>query len=52
MEIIRIGSPPSGKGIHDTYQSQAWMVGRVTMEKDFTKGHRPSPANKDRLECL
>src|SRR5688572_4963855 len=29
---------------HESYQSQAWMVGRVTMEKDFTEGHRPTPA--------
>ena len=26
---------------HDTFDSQAWMVGRVTMEKDFTEGRKP-----------
>ena len=26
---------------HDTFKSQAWMVGRVTMEKDFTEGQQP-----------
>jgi hypothetical protein len=26
---------------HDTFDSQAWMVGRVTMEKDFTEGRQP-----------
>jgi riboflavin biosynthesis pyrimidine reductase len=26
---------------HETYKSQAWMVGRVTMEKDFTEGRKP-----------
>src|SRR5688572_7543995 len=25
---------------HDSFDSQAWMVGRVTMEKDFTEGRR------------
>ena len=24
-----------------TFDSQAWLCGRVTMEKDFTKGHQP-----------
>jgi len=28
---------------HESFDSQAWMVGRVTMEKDFTKGQRPEP---------
>jgi riboflavin biosynthesis pyrimidine reductase len=28
---------------HNSYDSQAWMVGRVTMEKDFTEGRRPRP---------
>jgi riboflavin biosynthesis pyrimidine reductase len=26
---------------HESFESQAWMVGRVTMEKDFTKGKQP-----------
>lgn len=26
---------------HNTFNSQAWMVGRVTMEKDFTEGKKP-----------
>jgi riboflavin biosynthesis pyrimidine reductase len=26
---------------HNTFESQAWMVGRVTMEKDFTEGKKP-----------
>lgn len=26
---------------HNTFESQAWMVGRVTMEKDFTEGKQP-----------
>jgi riboflavin biosynthesis pyrimidine reductase len=26
---------------HNTFDSQAWMVGRVTMEKDFTEGKQP-----------
>jgi riboflavin biosynthesis pyrimidine reductase len=26
---------------HNTFESQAWMVGRVTMEKDFTEGRKP-----------
>jgi riboflavin biosynthesis pyrimidine reductase len=26
---------------HNTFDSQAWMVGRVTMEKDFTEGKKP-----------
>lgn len=28
---------------HDSFNSQAWMVGRVTMEKDFTEGKKPEP---------
>ena len=27
---------------HDTFDSEAWMVGRVTMEKHFTEGIQPS----------
>jgi riboflavin biosynthesis pyrimidine reductase len=27
---------------HNTFDSQAWMVGRVTMEKDFTEGRQPA----------
>src|SRR4051812_35492895 len=26
---------------HQSFDSQAWMCGRVTMEKDFTKGEQP-----------
>lgn len=26
---------------HNSFDSQAWMVGRVTMEKDFTEGKKP-----------
>lgn len=26
---------------HNSFESQAWMVGRVTMEKDFTDGRTP-----------
>ncbi len=26
---------------HNSFNSQAWMVGRVTMEKDFTEGRKP-----------
>ena len=26
---------------HESFGSQAWMVGRVTMEKDFTEGKQP-----------
>lgn len=26
---------------HESFDAQAWMVGRVTMEKDFTKGLQP-----------
>jgi riboflavin biosynthesis pyrimidine reductase len=26
---------------HNSFESQAWMVGRVTMEKDFTEGKEP-----------
>ena len=26
---------------HQSFDSQAWMCGRVTMEKDFTKGEKP-----------
>lgn len=29
---------------HDSFESQAWMVGRVTMEKDFTEGYPPAPS--------
>ncbi len=28
---------------HNSFDSQAWMVGRVTMEKDFTEGKQPEP---------
>src|SRR6187401_3260056 len=29
---------------HNSFDSQAWMVGRVTMEKDFTEGKQPTLA--------
>jgi len=32
---------------HNSYESQAWMVGRVTMEKDFTKGKKPMHGKSD-----
>ena len=28
---------------HESFKSQAWMVGRITMEKDFTEGLQPEP---------
>ena len=28
---------------HNSFNGQAWMVGRVTMEKDFTEGKSPDP---------
>jgi len=28
---------------HDQFDAEAWMVGRVTMEKDFTEGLEPLP---------
>lgn len=28
---------------HETFRSQAWMCGRVTMERDFTAGVQPEP---------
>ncbi|MCR5889168.1 RibD family protein [Hymenobacter sp. J193] len=28
---------------HDTFTSQAWMCGRITMERDFTGGVQPEP---------
>jgi len=33
---------------HNSFDGQAWMCGRVTFEKDFTKGEQPElwPANK------
>src|SRR5437868_1000394 len=30
---------------HESFDSQAWMVGRVTMEKDFTRGVKPECTN-------
>lgn len=32
---------------HESFNAQAWMVGRVTMEKDFTKGTLPELAQVD-----
>lgn len=41
---------------HDTFDSQAWMVGRITMEKDFTEGKKPNltkpPAPIDRKSFI
>ena len=28
---------------HDTFKSEAWLVGRVTMEKHFAKGKQSKP---------
>jgi riboflavin biosynthesis pyrimidine reductase len=28
---------------HKSFDSQAWMVGRITMEKNFTEGRQPKP---------
>jgi riboflavin biosynthesis pyrimidine reductase len=33
---------------HESFDSQAWMVGRVTMEKDFTKGKQPDLKSFDK----
>lgn len=33
---------------HKKFKSQAWMVGRVTMEKDFTEGRRARPRKPGR----
>ncbi|HYC30155.1 MAG TPA: RibD family protein [Chitinophagaceae bacterium] len=33
---------------HNSFDSQAWMVGRVTMEKDFTEGKQPEPRTPDK----
>jgi riboflavin biosynthesis pyrimidine reductase len=32
---------------HQSFDSQAWMCGRVTMEKDFTKGEKPKLMKPD-----
>src|ERR1044071_3338435 len=32
---------------HNSFESQAWMVGRVTMEKDFTEGRKPNVKKPD-----
>ncbi|WP_158825862.1 dihydrofolate reductase family protein [Mucilaginibacter lacusdianchii] len=32
---------------HETFESQAWMCGRVTMERDFTDGVQPEPQKPD-----
>jgi riboflavin biosynthesis pyrimidine reductase len=32
---------------HETFESEAWMCGRVTMEKDFSGGIKPEPAKPD-----
>ena len=32
---------------YKSFDSQAWMVGRVTMEKDFTKGKQPKRVKAD-----
>jgi riboflavin biosynthesis pyrimidine reductase len=33
---------------HDSFDSEAWMVGRVTMEKDFTEGKQPELVKAER----
>src|SRR3954453_12320953 len=33
---------------HKSFDSQAWMVGRVTMEKDFTEGKQPDLTSADK----
>jgi riboflavin biosynthesis pyrimidine reductase len=33
---------------HNSFESRAWMVGRVTMEKDFTERHPPAPVRPDK----
>ena len=33
---------------HQQYDSQAWLCGRVTIEKDFTKGEKPNPQSPDK----
>jgi riboflavin biosynthesis pyrimidine reductase len=33
---------------HESFEAQAWMVGRVTMEKDFTKGVKPEGVTPDK----
>ena len=32
---------------HDTFESQAWMCGRITMEKDFSGGVKPELVKPD-----
>lgn len=32
---------------HDTFESQAWMCGRITMEKDFSGGVKPELSKPD-----
>ncbi len=34
---------------HQHFKSQAWMVGRVTMEKDFTEGEKPTLTKPEKL---
>jgi riboflavin biosynthesis pyrimidine reductase len=34
---------------HNTFDAQAWMVGRVTMEKDFTEGKKPELVKPSKL---
>jgi riboflavin biosynthesis pyrimidine reductase len=33
---------------HNSFESQAWLVGRVTMEKDFTEGRKPEHVKADK----
>src|SRR3954471_21870950 len=30
---------------HSSFNSEAWMVGRITMEQNFTEGLAPEPIN-------
>lgn len=43
--VQRWGSDLSGRAEYEataaTFEAQAWLCGRVTMEKDFTKGRQP-----------
>lgn len=34
------------EAIHELYQTKAWMIGRVSMEKHFTEGHKLDLSNQ------
>ncbi|MGI4749781.1 MAG: dihydrofolate reductase family protein [Janthinobacterium lividum] len=46
QELVKIYSGFFEK-YHDTFESQAWMCGRVTMEKDFSGGVKPELIKPD-----